>query len=135
MYVRSLTVLLCACCSRRAVEYLRLEFFNKVFQFQNTVLQTVFPVILLFVLLKSVIWLMEANGFWVAESNLGELFAIIGFALGIVLSQKVAATYDKFLQVQEAVVRLTSVLSSLADILDLAAPGLGPSTPAHGCGR
>ena len=56
---------------------------------------------------------------------MGELFAIIGFALGIILSQKIGVSYSKFIQVEEAAVRIYGSLSSLKLIMDKVRPGLG----------
>lgn len=56
------------------------------------------------------------------------MLAIIGFALGIVLSQKIAITYEKFLQVEETVVRLTATMQSLELILNKVQPNLGTKT-------
>jgi hypothetical protein len=109
----------------RVFRFLWIEFFSKLFRFQKTVLQAILPIMLVLAALKGLVWGLEALGFWVFHSNLGELFAIVGFALGIILSQKVAATYDKFLQVEDQVMRMTASLSGLADILDAAKPGSG----------
>ena len=79
----------------------------------------------MFIGLKAVIWVLEVNGWWIDIQGLGELFAIIGFALGIILSQKISATYDKFLQVEEAIVRLYGTLSTLREILDSQKKNLG----------
>ena len=102
--------------------------FKKVFRYEGTIFQTITPVIVLFVVLKGVIWVLETYGYWLYDPSLGELFAIIGFALGIILSQKIGATYDKFLQVEEAVIRLDSAMRSLELILNKVEPGLGTKT-------
>jgi len=107
----------------RVLRLLRIEFFGKFLRYNNTVLQAITPILVLFALLKAGVWVLEWLGFWFSDVNLGELFAIIGFALGIILAQKVAATYDKFLQVEEEVVRLTATLYALADIVERVQPG------------
>ncbi|MBI2917097.1 MAG: ion transporter [Chloroflexi bacterium] len=109
----------------RILKLLRMEFFGKLFRFNNTILQAVLPVIVLFIVLKGIVWTLEYHGFWVRDLNLGELFAIIGFALGIALAQKVATTYEKFLGIEESVVRLAASLSSLREIIDYVRPGEG----------
>ncbi len=109
----------------RILRLLRVEFFGKLFQFQNTVLQAILPVMVLFLVGKGVVWLLEWAGLWKPALELGELFAIIGFSLGIVLAQKVAATYEKFVQVEESEVHLANVLAALEVILDQARPGDG----------
>ncbi|KKQ78574.1 hypothetical protein A3H81_04025 [Candidatus Daviesbacteria bacterium RIFCSPLOWO2_02_FULL_38_18] len=101
------------------------SFFKRIFQYQNTILQAITPILGMFIGLKAVIWVLEVNGWWIDIQGLGELFAIIGFALGIILSQKISATYDKFLQVEEAIVRLYGTLSSLREILDSQKKNLG----------
>ncbi|MBI4201965.1 MAG: ion transporter [Chloroflexi bacterium] len=109
----------------RSLRLLRFEFFGKVFQLNNTILQAIAPIILFFLVLKGVIWMVEYFGFWFSEASLGELFAVIGFALGIVLSQKVAASYEKFLQMHESQVQIAGILSSLAVFLNQFEPGQG----------
>jgi len=89
------------------------DFITKVFRYQNTIFETITPVIVFFVALKAIIWGLESNNLWLGDANLGELFAIIGFALGIILSQKIGMSYDKFIQVEEAVARIYSRLHSL----------------------
>lgn len=101
------------------------SFFKRVFQYQNTILQAITPILGMFIGLKAVIWVLESYKLWIDIPGLGELFAIIGFALGIILSQKISATYDKFLQVEEAIVRLYGTLSSLREILDSQKKNLG----------
>ena len=71
------------------------------------------------------VWVLEYYDYWFQNANLGELFAIIGFALGIILSQKIGSTYGKFLEVEDTVVRLSATLRSLTNILDKLQPQLG----------
>lgn len=99
--------------------------FKKILRYEDTILQTITPVIAMFIVGKSVIWILEANGLWIQDPSLGELFAIIGFALGIVLSQKISVTYDKFLQIEERVIQLYGTLRSLTLILNKVEKGLG----------
>jgi len=100
---------------------------KKVFRFQGTILQNITPVILLFAVLKGVIWTLESQGWWFANTQLGDLFTIIGFALGIILSQKINVSYEKFIQVEESVVRIRSLLESLELTLNSLQQGLGTS--------
>lgn len=109
----------------RVARLLRVKFFSKLLRFHNTVLQAIMPILAIFLVLKGVFWLLEALNIWSIESNLGELFSIIGFALGIILSQKVASTYAKFLQIEEQMVRLAGTLSTFATILEHTKPGSG----------
>jgi hypothetical protein len=92
-------------------------FLKRIFQFQETVLEAIFPIVTLFLALKGVIWILESNNLWISNADLGNLFAIIGFALGIILSQKIGVSYDKFLQVDEAIIRIAGNLQSLELIL------------------
>ena len=98
---------------------------RKIFSYNETILQVITPVLVLTVVTKGIIWILEYYGFWFENSGLGELFAIIGFALGIILSQKIAAAYDKFVQVEEMTVQLYGTLSSLKLILNKVKPKLG----------
>jgi len=92
------------------------SFANDVFSYQDTILQSITPVILAFVGAKSVILALEHYGLWIHNTNLSELFAIIGFALGIILSQKIGTTHEKFTHVEEAAVRIYSTLETLNTI-------------------
>ncbi len=101
------------------------KLFKKVLRYQGTILESITQVIIMFIVGKSIIWLLESHGFWIENSNLGELFAIIGFALGIILAQKISSTYGKFLQVEESAVELYGILHSLSIILDKINPKSG----------
>ncbi len=98
---------------------------KKVFQYENTILEAITPVLIFFTITKTIVWVLEANRIWLNIQGLGELFAIIGFALGIILSQKIASTYDKFLEVEATIIRLYGSLRSLREILNLQKKGLG----------
>jgi hypothetical protein len=101
---------------------------KSVLKYQDTILQSIIRVVLLFVALKSIIWILEYNHFWMPKANIGELLTIIGFSLGIILSQKIASTYSKFLQVDETIVHLHGTLVSLSLILDKGRIGPGEKT-------
>ncbi len=113
----------------RVLRLLKLFRFGKqikgVFKWQGTILQSIAPVIFFLSLVKGGVWFLEYLNIWFYEPNLGELFAIIGFALGIILSQKIASSYDKFLKVEEIIIRLSGTLSSLKTILNSKHAGLG----------
>lgn len=100
-------------------------FFSSLLRYQNTILQKIMPILLMLVLMKTGVWVLEYYGLWIQDANLGELFAIIGFALGIILSQKIGVSYDKFIQVEEAAVRIYATLRSLSTILDRVEPNIG----------
>jgi len=99
--------------------------FGKVFQFQETILEAIFPILIIFITLKGIVWILEYYRLWFSNADLGNLFAIIGFALGIILSQKIGVSYDKFLQVEEAIIRLYSNLNSLSLLLNDKTQNLG----------
>lgn len=92
--------------------------FKKIFQFHETILETIFSILVIFAGIKGVIWVLETFHLWIVNTDLGELFAIIGFALGIILSQKIGVSYDKFLGIEEAIIRIYGRLRSLSLILD-----------------
>ena len=99
--------------------------FKKVFSYHETIFQSITPVIAMLALFKAVIWFLEAHNLWIHDPQLGDLFGIIGFALGIILSQKIGVSYAKFTQVEESVVGLEGTLRSLAIVLDKIKPGAG----------
>lgn len=90
---------------------------KSVIKYEDTILQSITPIILLMIVSKSIVWILEYYKLWFINPNLGELFAIIGFALGIILSQKIGVTYDKFIQVEEAAIRIYGSLQSLTLII------------------
>lgn len=113
----------------RVLRLFRYSFFLKrVFQYQNTILEAITPILLIFMVIKGVVWVLETYKLWINLPGLGELFAIIGFALGIILSQKISATYDKFLEVETTIIRLYGTLRSLREILDMQKKNLGKTT-------
>lgn len=101
------------------------SFLKRIFQYQNTILEAITPILLIFIFMKTIVWGLETFDLWINIPGLGELFAIIGFALGIILSQKISATYDKFLQVEEGTIRLYGTLNSLREILNNQKKNLG----------
>lgn len=112
----------------RLLKFLRYgSILKKVLRFQGTILQNITPIIALFAVLKGVIWVLESYDLWFANTQLGDLFTIIGFALGIILSQKINVSYEKFIQVEESVVRIRSLLESLELTLNSLTKGLGTS--------
>lgn len=89
------------------------KFFSDILQYHDTILQSITPILIVLVLLKAGIIFLEYHNLWIHDTNLAELFAIIGFALGIILSQKIGTTYSKFTQVEEVAVRIYSTLMTL----------------------
>lgn len=113
----------------RVLRVLRLfrygSFLKRIFQYQNTIFEAITPILIIFIAVKGFIWLLETYHFWIPNADLGELFAIIGFALGIILSQKIGVSYDKFIRVEEALIRLYGNLRSLTLILNAKKRGFG----------
>jgi hypothetical protein len=110
----------------RAFRLIRLSrMFRRLITYDGTILQAITPVITIFVSLKLIVWTLEDRGLWLQSTSLGQIFAIVGFALGIILSQKIGVSYDKFLQVDYAISRLYATMESLCMILDKMEPGSG----------
>lgn len=113
----------------RSLRLFKIFHFNsvlkKVLQYQGTILQAITPVLLFLGLLKGVIIILEFNHLWLHDTNLEQLFAIIGFALGIILSVKIEMTHNKFLQVENAIINLYGTLNVLIHIIDRIHPGHG----------
>ncbi len=102
--------------------------FKKVLQYQGTILQAITPVLVFLGALKLCIVFLEMHHLWISDTNLEQLFAIIGFALGIILSVKIEMTHDKFLQVENATIRLYATLRTLTNIINRLHPGYGKQT-------
>jgi ion transport protein len=99
--------------------------FKKVMRYKGTILEAITPVLILLCALKLIIWILEVRGLWVRDTNLNELFGIIGFALGIILAEKIEMTHTKFLQVENAAVDLYATLTTFMHLIDRIHPGNG----------
>ena len=86
---------------------------SSAFNVRNSILRIVSPVILIFVCIKSFVWIMESQWLWIQEWDLKTLFTIIGFSLGVILSQKIWKSYGKYVKVQDSFYTLHGKLSSL----------------------
>lgn len=84
----------------------------EVFQFKNTIVEIISPVVIMLVVFKLIFWHLEVKGIWNIEQDLSSLFTIIGFALGVVLSQKIGNTYKKYVEVERALFTLHGKLNS-----------------------
>jgi hypothetical protein len=62
---------------------------SSIFDFKHSILRIVSPIIIIFSCIKVFAWIMEARGLWIPESDLKTLFTIVGFSLGVILSQKI----------------------------------------------
>lgn len=96
-----------------------------IFDFKNSILRVVSPLIITFVFIKGLIWFLEAQGWWIIETDFDTLFTIIGFALGVVLSQKIGRSYVKYLAVHNDTYLLLGKLQSLQEDLNLFKKGTG----------
>ena len=92
---------------------------TSVFDFKNSILRVVTPLIIIFAFLKTFIWMLEDRAWWFVETDFGTLFTIIGFSLGVVLSQKIGRAYIKYLSVQDGLYSLHGKLMSLQSNLNL----------------
>jgi len=100
----------------RIFKIFRYSRFLRIFRFQGTIFQRILPILIILLSIKSLIWLAESKNIWIFDKNLGELFAIIGFSLGIILSQKIGVSYDKFLQMENTLMRIHGTIISIFTI-------------------
>lgn len=98
---------------------------SSVFNFKQSILRIVTPLIAIFVFLKAFVWVMEEKGLWFGETNFATLFTIMGFSLGVVLSQKIGRSYGKYIQVQDGMYRLHGKLVALQDMINTMSRGKG----------
>ena len=98
---------------------------SNVFNFKHSILKVVSPLIITLVGLKAFFLILESQKIWVIESNFDTLFTVIGFALGVVLSQKVGTSFAKYIDVQDALYRLHGKLASLQCNLNIMKKGQG----------
>lgn len=95
------------------------------FRLKGTIIHKITPLVLTLALLKGAIWFLEAGGWWFEIENLGILFTIIGFALGIILSQKIGTTYDKYRTLDETMFLIQGKLTSMESFLNGLKAGYG----------
>ncbi len=86
---------------------------SRVFDFKHSILRIVSPIIAIFSCIKVFVWILESRDLWIPESDLKTLFTIIGFSLGVILSQKIGKSYGKYIQIQDLFYKLHGKLSSL----------------------
>ncbi len=87
-------------------------------RYKDTILEAITPIVIFFGVTKGIIILMEAHGLWIKDTNLEQLFAIIGFALGIILSEKIGMAYNKFWEVENKISDLTATMKTLEHIFE-----------------
>lgn len=95
------------------------KLFGDLFRLKDTVLEKILPVIIIFVVIKLIIFFLETKGWWLENYQLETVFAVVGFVLGIILSQKIGVAYSKFILLEDAVTRMHGVLLSLNNILKM----------------
>jgi predicted membrane chloride channel (bestrophin family) len=98
---------------------------TQALRYKGTILEAITPIILFFGFSKAIIMVLEAHGLWIHDTNLEQLFAIIGFALGIILSEKIQMTHNKFWEVENSISRLAATMKIIEHILDRLHPGEG----------
>jgi len=98
---------------------------SSIFDFKHSILRVVTPLIVVFTFLKGFIWMLEENELWFVETDFGTLFTIIGFSLGVVLSQKIGRSYSKYLSVQDGMYSLHGKLMGLQENLNIMSKGKG----------
>ena len=91
---------------------------RKAFKYKDSIFQKITPIFLALITLKFGIWFLERNDLWIREQSFGILFTIIGFALGIILSQKIGVAYQKYIEVDAAIMRIRSEMRSIALMLN-----------------
>lgn len=100
----------------------------EMMRLKGGIIEKVTPFILFLLFFKYIVATLEYGGFWFKNIDLNMLFTIIGFALGIILSQKIAITYGKFRQLEDAFSRLHGKMSSIIIYMDGMRHGEGTRT-------
>lgn len=113
-------------------EYSR--FIKKFFVFKDSILEVIFPILLIFGILKGVIWVLEMHHLWFIAPDLTNLLGTMGSALGIILSQKIAVSYNKFLNIEETITNIYGKLTALATILNHRKASIGKKVVAQWAG-
>lgn len=103
----------------RVLRVFKLIKYKSIFSYKQTIFQQITPIIVFFLAVKVVFWYLEFKQIIrISEpEGLAVLFTIIGFALGIILSAKISVAYDKFVNVDETVVRLAGKMNALTNIM------------------
>ncbi|MDD9953176.1 MAG: ion transporter [Candidatus Woesearchaeota archaeon] len=85
--------------------------------FKNTILGRVFPYLVIMFIAKVFIFLLETNGYWFTIDDLETVFGVVGFAIGLILSQKLGIAYGKIILVEDALLRVVGSLQSMRQYL------------------
>ena len=81
--------------------------------FGRTILAQVAPVIFWFFSLKLAIFFLETKGWWVDPQNLETTFGVIGFAISVILVQKLGVGYTKIIVVEDSILKIAGTLKFL----------------------
>lgn len=93
------------------------KFVGVFFSYKNTILEKILPVITIFTVMKFCVFFLETKGWWLENYNLETVFAVVGFALGIILSQKIGVAYTKFILLEDAVTKIHGFILSINSVL------------------
>jgi hypothetical protein len=102
----------------RLLKFIRYTQSSGVFQFKKTILQVILPVIIGFTILKLGIVYLEFNNLWLDNLQLGDLFGIVGFALGIIISQKIGVAHDKLITVEIGTAEVASITEAMMETMN-----------------
>ncbi len=112
----------------RLLRLLRMFRFLKIyeiFKFRGTIIEKITPFLLILLILKIVVWILEFKGYWIKQFDLGILLTIVGFSLGIVLSQKISKTYDNFFSIRKTMFELQGKLTGMRYFMNAVKRGEG----------
>ncbi len=101
----------------RLIRLLKLLKILHVLQIKTSIAEQVAPVVLAFVFFKLGISILEIYNVLDVTAELGQLFAIVGFALGIALGQNVRVAHQKFVEVEETALRIHALMISIYYVL------------------
>lgn len=91
-----------------------------MFNMKSSVIIKVTPVVFSLMFVKGILMILETHGNFIVEHEQGTLLTVMGFALGIVLSQKVAISYEKQRVIRDSMYELIGTVSALNNVLNAA---------------
>jgi predicted membrane chloride channel (bestrophin family) len=109
----------------RVVKSFKVLQIGDLFDFRDSIIRKVSPLVGLLVVLKGIVWVLESKGMWFDAIGFDTLFTIIGFALGVVLSQKIGTTYGKYLEIEDRLFQLQGKITSLCFNIEVMRAGRG----------
>jgi len=81
--------------------------------FKQSIFMKVFPYLVVMFIIKVVIFLLETKGFWINIEGLETAFGVVGFAIGLILSQKLGIAYNKIIAVEDSILKIAGILENL----------------------